>query len=45
MVQDTGFGSEVYKALGKNGQVLMFGKEEEGGEVEVSSRAMAPRLS
>lgn len=37
MVQDTGFGSEVYKAVGKDGQVLMFGKEEEGAaESEVS---------
>ncbi|ORY61928.1 mini-chromosome maintenance replisome factor-domain-containing protein [Leucosporidium creatinivorum] len=37
MVQDTGFGSEVYKALGKNGDVLMFGKEEEGGDSDVAS--------
>jgi len=36
MVQDTGFGSEVYKAISKKGDVLMFGKEEEGGDSDVS---------
>lgn len=37
MVQDTGFGSEVYKALGAKGEVLVYGIEEESGENEVSN--------
>ena len=37
MIQDTGFGSEVYKALGAKGEVLVYGIEEESGENEVSN--------
>lgn len=28
MVQDTGLGTEVFQALNKQGQVLLFGKED-----------------
>lgn len=37
MVQDTGFGSEVYKALSYDGTVLMYGKEEvQSDHIDVS---------
>lgn len=37
MVQDTGFGNEVYQALSTRGEILMYGKEEQTEDMEVST--------
>ena len=36
MVQDTGLGTEVFQALNKQGQVLLFGKEDLADPANVS---------
>lgn len=46
MVQDTGVGTEVYQAVGRKGEILVFGMEEEveeedEGDAQVSAGTRA----